>query len=107
MAETRSAKQPYCFEVSGGELFAFAGIWERWKVEGSIPSALTIFSIGYRSRCFGCGRPALRKHTRYACLTAADFARLLSRTWSVVNPSPQTLQRQLGGGLAEIPGTGW
>lgn len=23
--------QPYCFEVNGGELFAFAGIWDRWK----------------------------------------------------------------------------
>jgi len=26
-----SAKQPYGFEVDGGELFAFAGIWDRWK----------------------------------------------------------------------------
>ena len=26
-----SAKQAYCFEVNGGELFAFAGIWDRWK----------------------------------------------------------------------------
>ena len=25
------AKQPYCFEVNEGELFAFAGIWDRWK----------------------------------------------------------------------------
>lgn len=25
------AKQPYCFEVDGGQLFAFAGLWERWK----------------------------------------------------------------------------
>ncbi len=24
-------KQPYCFEVSEGELFAFAGLWDRWK----------------------------------------------------------------------------
>jgi putative SOS response-associated peptidase YedK len=23
-------KQPYCFEVNEGELFAFAGIWDRW-----------------------------------------------------------------------------
>ena len=23
-------KQPYCFEVNAGELFAFAGLWERW-----------------------------------------------------------------------------
>ena len=26
-----STKQPYCFEVDDGELFAFAGIWERWR----------------------------------------------------------------------------
>lgn len=25
------AKQPYCFEVGEGELFAFAGLWERWR----------------------------------------------------------------------------
>jgi len=25
------AKQPYCFEVNDGELFAFAGIWDGWK----------------------------------------------------------------------------
>lgn len=24
-------KQPFCFEVNDGELFAFAGLWERWK----------------------------------------------------------------------------
>jgi putative SOS response-associated peptidase YedK len=28
---TGKAKQPYCFEVNGGELFAFAGIWDRWQ----------------------------------------------------------------------------
>ena len=26
-----SAKQPYCFEVNDGQLFAFAGLWEGWK----------------------------------------------------------------------------
>jgi putative SOS response-associated peptidase YedK len=26
-----AGKQPYCFEVNAGELFAFAGLWERWK----------------------------------------------------------------------------
>jgi putative SOS response-associated peptidase YedK len=25
-----TSKQPYCFEVNNGELFAFAGLWERW-----------------------------------------------------------------------------
>ncbi len=29
--KTGKAKQPYCFEVNGGELFAFAGIWDRWR----------------------------------------------------------------------------
>jgi putative SOS response-associated peptidase YedK len=24
-------KQPYCFEVNEGKLFAFAGLWDRWK----------------------------------------------------------------------------
>ena len=27
---TGKTKQPYCFEVNAGELFAFAGIWDRW-----------------------------------------------------------------------------
>ena len=31
MAATGKTKQPYCFEVNGGGLFAFAGIWDRWK----------------------------------------------------------------------------
>lgn len=25
------SKKPYCFEVNEGELFGFAGIWDRWK----------------------------------------------------------------------------
>jgi putative SOS response-associated peptidase YedK len=28
---TGRVKQPYCFEVNDGELFAFAGIWDRWR----------------------------------------------------------------------------
>ena len=28
---TDGQKQPFCFEVTNGELFAFAGLWERWK----------------------------------------------------------------------------
>jgi putative SOS response-associated peptidase YedK len=28
-----TVKQPYCFDVEGGRLFAFAGIWDRWKDE--------------------------------------------------------------------------
>jgi putative SOS response-associated peptidase YedK len=30
-SRTGKAKQPYCFEVNEGELFAFAGLWDRWK----------------------------------------------------------------------------
>jgi putative SOS response-associated peptidase YedK len=30
-AKTGKAKQSYCFEINEGELFAFAGIWDRWK----------------------------------------------------------------------------
>lgn len=26
-----AAKQPYCFEMRNGELFAFAGLWDGWK----------------------------------------------------------------------------
>jgi putative SOS response-associated peptidase YedK len=25
------SKQPYCFEVGDGEMFGFAGLWDRWK----------------------------------------------------------------------------
>jgi putative SOS response-associated peptidase YedK len=30
-ARAGKTKQPYCFEVNEGELFAFAGLWDRWK----------------------------------------------------------------------------
>jgi putative SOS response-associated peptidase YedK len=30
-ARKGSSKQPYCFEVGDGGLFAFAGLWDRWK----------------------------------------------------------------------------
>jgi putative SOS response-associated peptidase YedK len=29
--KTGKTKQAYCFEVNEGELFAFAGLWDRWK----------------------------------------------------------------------------
>jgi putative SOS response-associated peptidase YedK len=28
---TSTSKQPFCFEVGNGGLFAFAGLWERWR----------------------------------------------------------------------------
>src|ERR1039458_6546698 len=30
-ARTGKGKQPYCFEVNDGQLFAFAGVWDRWR----------------------------------------------------------------------------
>ncbi|MGB8060798.1 MAG: SOS response-associated peptidase [Candidatus Sulfotelmatobacter sp.] len=30
-SKTANGKQPYCFEVNEGELFAFAGLWDGWK----------------------------------------------------------------------------
>lgn len=30
-----SAKQPHCFEVNEGALFAFAGLWDGWKNAGA------------------------------------------------------------------------
>ena len=29
--KTPTSKQPFCFEVNNGELFAFAGLWDGWK----------------------------------------------------------------------------
>ena len=34
---TGKTKQPYCFEVNEGELFAFAGIWDRWRNSSGKP----------------------------------------------------------------------
>jgi putative SOS response-associated peptidase YedK len=34
MMRTGMTKQPYCFEVNEGELFPFAGLWDRWKNPG-------------------------------------------------------------------------
>ncbi|MBZ5598465.1 MAG: SOS response-associated peptidase [Acidobacteriia bacterium] len=34
-AQTGKSKQPYCFEVNDGDLFAFAGLWDRWKDPGN------------------------------------------------------------------------
>jgi putative SOS response-associated peptidase YedK len=34
---TATGKQPYCFEVSDNEVFAFAGLWEQWRSPGANP----------------------------------------------------------------------
>jgi putative SOS response-associated peptidase YedK len=40
-----SVKQPYCFEVGEGEVFALAGLWDQWKSpEGQIVESCTILT---------------------------------------------------------------
>ena len=40
-----ASKQPYCFEVNDGEMFAFAGLWDGWKdAEGQWLKTCTILT---------------------------------------------------------------
>jgi len=40
-----TSKQPYCFEVKEGELFAFAGLWEGWRnAEGQLIKTCSILT---------------------------------------------------------------
>lgn len=42
---TGTAKQPFCFEVNDGELFALAGLWDGWKdAEGQWIKTCTILT---------------------------------------------------------------
>src|SRR5262249_17601680 len=42
---TPTSKQPYCFEVNSGDLFAFAGLWDGWKnAEGQWVRTCTILT---------------------------------------------------------------
>ena len=39
------AKQPYCFEVNDGKVFAFAGLWDKWRnPEGVMIESCTILT---------------------------------------------------------------
>jgi len=39
------ARQPFCFEVKHGDLFAFAGLWDRWtNVNGEIVESCSILT---------------------------------------------------------------
>jgi putative SOS response-associated peptidase YedK len=40
--KTNGPKQPYFIHVKGGEPFAFAGLWERWKREGKETQSCSI-----------------------------------------------------------------
>jgi putative SOS response-associated peptidase YedK len=45
-----SVKQPYCFEVCEGDVFAFAGLWAEWKSpEGQIIDSCTILTTAPNS----------------------------------------------------------
>jgi putative SOS response-associated peptidase YedK len=42
---TEKTKQPYCFEVGDGELFAFAGLWDAWRdPKGEVIETCTILT---------------------------------------------------------------
>jgi putative SOS response-associated peptidase YedK len=42
-----SVKQPYCFEVGEGEVFALAGLWDEWtNPEGEVIESCTILTTG-------------------------------------------------------------
>jgi putative SOS response-associated peptidase YedK len=39
------AKQPYCFELTDGEIFAFAGLWDKWRnPQGELIESCTILT---------------------------------------------------------------
>jgi len=43
-------KQPYCFEVGEGDVFALAGLWDQWESpEGEIIESCTILTTGPNS----------------------------------------------------------
>jgi putative SOS response-associated peptidase YedK len=45
-----SVKQPYCFEVGEGEVFALAGLWDEWKSpERQVIQSCTILTTGPNS----------------------------------------------------------
>ena len=45
-----SVKQPYCFEVGEGEVFAFAGLWAEWtSPDGEIIESCTVLTTGPNS----------------------------------------------------------
>jgi putative SOS response-associated peptidase YedK len=44
-ARNGKSKQPYCFEVGDGEIFAFAGLWDRWAdPRGEVVESCTILT---------------------------------------------------------------
>ena len=44
-------KQPYCFEINDGELFAFAGLWDRWRDPGGNSVETCSITVGIARQC--------------------------------------------------------
>src|SRR5216683_6863411 len=56
--KTGKEKQPYCFEINGGELFAFAGLWDRWKdPSGPWVKSCSILTTTPKRGHIRCSRP--------------------------------------------------
>jgi putative SOS response-associated peptidase YedK len=53
-------KQPFCFEVNEGELFAFAGLWDCWKDPRKLDQNLLDFDNDPECRGRHCPRPDAR-----------------------------------------------
>ena len=74
VAETRQkAKQPWTIELADGDVFAFAGLWDRWKdrATGSVLETYTIITTGLNDLV----RPL---HDRMPVILATrDYARWL------------------------------
>jgi putative SOS response-associated peptidase YedK len=50
MEANGSVKQPYCFEVGEGEVFAFAGLWDEWKApDGQTVESCTVLTTAPNS----------------------------------------------------------
>jgi putative SOS response-associated peptidase YedK len=66
------AKQPYCFEVKEGQLFAFAGLWDRWKdASGKSVETCSILTTTPNADPECCDRSRARPHAsdpRSRCL---------------------------------------
>ena len=86
-------KQPYLFQRPNGQLFAFAGLWERWKPESG-PEVLSCCVITTKAN--GTVRPF---HDRMPVIFAGadDFA-----AWLDPKATPEQLQQMLGPAADEL-----
>jgi hypothetical protein len=73
---TGASKQPYCFEVNNGELFALAGLWDGWK-DASGKWGEDLFDSHHNSKCGDLSSPRLTMLDRCVAIRSA----LVSTTW--------------------------